>query len=486
MKPKKKTEKTEKTENPTATVDVTREFGDVLVSRIDPSPYQTRRDVREIEELAASITAHGIICPVTVRWMPGWRYELVAGHRRLAAARQVGLESVPAIILRDCSDREAAELCVVENMQRCDLTPLEEAHGIQALLDTGHTAQDVADRLGRSRQWVARRTNLLNLCEEVIEAVGDADDPMSLAPVAVLEAIAAMPEGVQRELLEGIADDYYHPTLANMTTLISKVMCDLKRAPFDTADCSACLSRTGAQPDLFDDGETSDLGRCLLKTCYDGKRKQAIQAKLDEIRDKDESAIVVSQHYAIRSEIPDVEPFYEFGRAKKGEKDAVKAWEIDADGAVEPIYLKRHDWTGANGSNGGAKAIQPTAQQKAEAKVCRYVELLINKAPSESGEHPFAGRKEAEILRIVAVTGTVHPMDFGEPSAWARAWNAMTHGEIEDALWKCVKPVLFRRVKYDTITRSGEAYQEAVAIARYVFEIGPDDLEQQAAAWNEK
>lgn len=141
------------------------------LSAIRPNPHQPRRRFSQegLEELAASIREKGLLQPLVVR-PKGEGYELVAGERRLRAAEMAGLKEVPALI-RDLTDQEAMEVALVENLQREDLTPLEEARGYQALLGLGLTQEEVAKRVGKARSTVANALRLLQLPEEVLEAL---------------------------------------------------------------------------------------------------------------------------------------------------------------------------------------------------------------------------------------------------------------------------------------------------------------------------
>lgn len=133
---------------------------------IDPNPRQPRKhfEPERLEELARSIQVHGILQPLVLTPRDG-RYMLVAGERRWRAARQVGLESVPAVVL-DLDDRQAAEISLVENLQRSDLNPMEEAEGIAQLMEQFDMTQDqAAQRLGRSRPALANSLRLLALGE---------------------------------------------------------------------------------------------------------------------------------------------------------------------------------------------------------------------------------------------------------------------------------------------------------------------------------
>ncbi|OPZ86399.1 MAG: Chromosome-partitioning protein Spo0J [bacterium ADurb.Bin429] len=136
----------------------------VPISAIAVNPYQPRRVFapEALEELAESIRQHGILQPLTVRPREGG-YELIAGERRLQAARRAGLAEVP-VMVRECDDREMLELALVENLQREDLNPMEAARSYQQLLDEfGMTQADVAARVGKSRPTVANTLRLLAL-----------------------------------------------------------------------------------------------------------------------------------------------------------------------------------------------------------------------------------------------------------------------------------------------------------------------------------
>jgi ParB family chromosome partitioning protein len=144
---------------------------EVAVGSISPNRLQPRKrfDPRTLAELTASIREKGITTPVIVR-RAGGGYELIAGERRWRAARQAGLKTVPALV-REASDREALELALVENLQREDLNPMEEAASYQLLLKE-MTQEELARRIGKDRATVANTVRLLKLPREIQEAVG--------------------------------------------------------------------------------------------------------------------------------------------------------------------------------------------------------------------------------------------------------------------------------------------------------------------------
>ncbi|HOC07149.1 MAG: ParB/RepB/Spo0J family partition protein [Bacillota bacterium] len=147
---------------------------EVPLADIIPNPHQPRRnfDQQALEELAQSISEHGLLQPIVVRPHFG-QYQLVAGERRFRAAKIAGLTSIPAVIM-ELTDRQLAEISLVENLQREDLNPLEEAHAYSRLLDEFNLTQEVlARRIGKSRSAIANTLRLLNLAPPVQAMVAD-------------------------------------------------------------------------------------------------------------------------------------------------------------------------------------------------------------------------------------------------------------------------------------------------------------------------
>lgn len=143
------------------------------IYKVEPNPEQPRQDFdeEELQALADSIAVHGIIQPLTVREMPNGYYQIIAGERRWRAARMANLSDVPAVII-EADDKKAMELALIENLQRQDLNPLEEALGYQTLMNEyGLTQEEAAGRVGKSRPAVANALRLLGLCPEVQERV---------------------------------------------------------------------------------------------------------------------------------------------------------------------------------------------------------------------------------------------------------------------------------------------------------------------------
>ncbi len=141
------------------------------IYKVEPNPDQPRQDFdeEELQALADSIGVHGVIQPLTVRQMPSGYYQIIAGERRWRAARLANLSEIPVVIV-EADDKKAMELALIENLQRQDLNPVEEALGYQALIEEyGLTQEEAAGRVGKSRPAVANSLRLLGLCPGVLE-----------------------------------------------------------------------------------------------------------------------------------------------------------------------------------------------------------------------------------------------------------------------------------------------------------------------------
>lgn len=236
----------------------------------------------QLEELAASIRDHGVLQPIIVRPLEdparSERYELVAGERRLLAAKIVGHASIPAVV-RQLTDEEVLEVQLIENLQRADLHPMEEAEGYAQLLKHGRAVEELHARFGKSVSYVYGRLKLLSLSEKCREAFYA--DKIS-ASIALL--LARIPnETLQNAALAEITGDgKWDPglTLAEAKQMIrERYMLRLAGAPFPTKDetlpggpCTTCPKRTGNQPELFEDVKGTDL--CTDPTCFEAKTRE--------------------------------------------------------------------------------------------------------------------------------------------------------------------------------------------------------------------
>ena len=141
------------------------------IYKVEPNPDQPRHDFdeEELQALSDSISVHGVLQPLTVRELPSGYYQIIAGERRWRAARMANLSEIPVVVI-EADDKKAMELALIENLQRQDLNPVEEALGYQTLIEEyGLTQEEAAAQVGKSRPAVANALRLLGLCPEVLE-----------------------------------------------------------------------------------------------------------------------------------------------------------------------------------------------------------------------------------------------------------------------------------------------------------------------------
>ena len=178
------------------------------ISQVEPGLNQPRKrfDPESLEDLAQSIRQHGIIQPLTVRRLPSGYYQIIAGERRWRAAKMADLAEVPAIII-EADDRKVMELGLIENLQREDLNPAEEARGYQMLMEEyGLTQDQVAERMGKSRPAIANTLRLLALTPEVLKLVED--DSLSAGHARALLALPSPKlqiEAAKKVVAEGLS-----------------------------------------------------------------------------------------------------------------------------------------------------------------------------------------------------------------------------------------------------------------------------------------
>ncbi len=147
----------------------------IPIDLVQRNPQQPRKHFgeEELAELASSIRAYGVLQPILVRPIAGGKYEIVAGERRWRAAQRAGLHAIPAVV-RDLDEVEVLEIAIIENVQRADLNPIEEAQGFQALIDRfGRTQEEIAEAVGKSRPHIANMLRLLKLPEDLQQMVRD-------------------------------------------------------------------------------------------------------------------------------------------------------------------------------------------------------------------------------------------------------------------------------------------------------------------------
>lgn len=261
----------------------------VPLSSLVESPTNPRQTFHGLEDLAASIKSVGLLSPLMVRENPGdaERFEIVFGHRRFRAAKMAGLEKVP-VDVRKLTDVQVMEAQLVENVQRNDIHPLEEAEAYQRLIGTaGYTADMLASKTGRTRSWVYARLKLLSLCAEARKAFVDGKLALS---VAVPLARVPTPK-LQAKAVERICGGEVWSARNAIEWLQNEFCVPLKTASFDKKDdmlvegapaCTACPKRSGSgTPGLFEDLQTpTDM--CTDTVCFAAKTRATWDAKAEK------------------------------------------------------------------------------------------------------------------------------------------------------------------------------------------------------------
>jgi ParB family chromosome partitioning protein len=175
---------------------------EISIDLIDSNPYQTRRRINEdaLQELAESIRVSGVVQPVVLRPQPGGRFQLVAGERRWLASKLAGKTSVPAVI-RELSNEQAMEITIIENLQREDLNPMEQARAFERLSrEFGLTQEEIATRTGKDRASIANFIRLLKLTGEIQELLETGE--LTLGHGKALCALAGFPDQLAKAVKE--------------------------------------------------------------------------------------------------------------------------------------------------------------------------------------------------------------------------------------------------------------------------------------------
>lgn len=244
------------------------------INEIIPNKEQPRKTFDEgaLQELADSITVHGVLQPLLVRPLLSGGYQLIAGERRWRASRMAGLKEVP-VIIRELSDSEAMEIAIIENLQREDLNPIEEAEGLQALIDKcDYTQEQVAVSVGKSRPAIANALRLLKLPEEVRQMTKDGE--ISAGHARAL--LAFDNQAIMYDVAKQIVSD----------KLTVRDVERLAKRPTKSADKKQTAKRRDSFYDEVELSLTEVLGRRVK--VYNGRSKGTLEIEfysLDDLKD---------------------------------------------------------------------------------------------------------------------------------------------------------------------------------------------------------
>ncbi len=255
------------------------DFKEIPIKKIKPSPNNYRKPTKEkMKELIESVKTKGVIQPILVRPLNGnGTFEIVAGHRRYTAALEAGLKVMPAIV-RKLSDEDALELQAIENNQREDPNPIENALVFKKLLDLGkHTIDTLADKIKRSVKHVTGRLNLLNLPKDAQKKI--LDEEILIGHAMLLTRLKNPAQ--QKELLERIIKDRL--SVKDAEYELKAFSYNIEHAVFDTAECEKCPYLSSNQALLFPDLKESS--ECMDSKCYFKKTKTHYELRFKELEE---------------------------------------------------------------------------------------------------------------------------------------------------------------------------------------------------------
>lgn len=478
--------------NTTATVQA------IPLDRIIPTPDNPRRidpNAPALAELAASIKARGQLQAGIGRPHPSaeGKIDLRAGSRRYHACRMAGLDTMLVSVL-DLTDAEAMEITVLENLQRSDLNPMEEAAGVQSLIDTGHPLEVIAADIGKPVSWVARRARLTKLSPAWRKLAIEHS-----LPAAHLELIARFSPEVQESARKKIGEYrltifFFGPqSLQELRQEMSELTRALRLAPWDVKDatllpkagaCASCQKRSSCSPLLFDPddfaGKTESPAddTCLDAACWTAKGEALKKRNGAELAVKYPNAIKVGSQdnwsYGYGSNVKDKPKVAEgeYTLVKEGTKGAVPGLMIDGDtaGAIVWVKLKGEK---AEKHEKSAKAKESGQPVTSLAERCAQLELRRKalaidhlRAAVDKAVAPENWRTDTA-LALLAVFGTDGRRDSRNVGDWTKLELLSKAGEqrrIERAV-EALAPVMSRRLVIYQTGQSADAWDEAKKIA---------------------
>ncbi len=488
----------------------------VAVHKIEPSKSNPRKVFNGIDELAASFLAKGVLQPLQLRPLDDGAFEIIFGERRWRAARKAGLETVPAVVRADLSEQDVALLRLAENVEREDLSPLEEADGYRDLQKRfAYTAEQLAARFNRSKSSIYAALKIAELGPAGRAALAKG---MLTASTALL--VARIPDGqlqaaAVKDLLEnGTEPVSYRGALDHIQR---HYMLQLKDAPFDTTSaelvpkagpCTTCPKRTGNQRELFADVTSTDV--CTDPPCYEKKKTALWQLRVSKAKETGQT--VLSQEQAKRA-FPYGQLAYDSEYVDLSERDyAVQKTykQVLAKDAPAPI-LARHPKTGElvelmkkedfNKFSTGKKVSVPRKLQKAKvgagtAAADNWKKRNAERQKAEKTRETVHAAVMAKLLAEVEKGGTsakfwrllATPLlrDWSRRAVVTRRWGARAPDKKVDAAIakmtdRQLRGLVFELVLVDDNLGDTPGIVEHVAAACKAFGIDADKIAAEVA-----
>lgn len=352
--------------------------GDVLPTKDNPRKF--KKVDPGLASLTASVKEKGVLQPVLVRRHPKkeGKYDLRAGARRLLACKAAGLPTIPAIVQK-MTDQEALEITITENLQRDDLTPLEEAAGVKSLLDHGWEVKAVAAQLGKSTEWVVRRARLCNLAGAWLKASLDVCSAVYPWTAGHFEVIARMNQDDQ-DTFNSDGHFWVDMSIGDLEKQVRDHTRLLAKAPWSLTDvtllkdrpaCNVCSENSACNPGLFGKYDNADLkdARCLRRKCWNSKMTAHSERRAEGAKEEHGRGVVLVKKLSRQSEAygPLVKKAVNetrVQRCKQSDKDAKPHMYIEGPTAGVIYYgkPKAPNVRSSSASNGAGRSTQDSTK----------------------------------------------------------------------------------------------------------------------------
>jgi ParB/RepB/Spo0J family partition protein len=501
----------------------------------DHSRMRTAKNNDGISELTESIKATGgVIQPIIVLPVNG-RYKIVAGARRLEATKGAGFKTIQASVLPENIDQETLKLITVtENLQREDLTPLEQAGDIKKLILAGNDVRNIAAKLGKSVSWVSRRANLNNLTKNWTQEI-ESGNNLKNWTIGHYELVARFDPDIQESILKQVKASYFtrYQDYKDFESLIGDYMFLLRRARWKLDDdtllpevgaCTACNKRSSRNPELFEDDLTEDKiranDRCLDADCWARKTRRFLENLLKEkceehpnlvkLRKDPYGGIPKGMEKIFRGAKSD----WNYEPSKKSDDDSVMAIVVDGKGAgtmkwVKPRVDKVESDTTGETSRDPDDPRTKLENRKRKHWGRRYSMILqaiqqrlddteFNELSCDGDEHakplpmgksyPLPNKifkDERGVMRLIAL-GAVIGTNNRSSGSWAKVWDLFEEiinfpkpGDVLLMLWQNIVPVLSERLRHHNGEQATLAIEDAKRMCE-VLEIDYETLEKTA------
>lgn len=449
----------------------------IKLSDISPNKWNSRSKINvktsANQELIASIKKVGVLQAICVR-PKGKKYQIIYGERRFTCAKAAGLDKIPATV-RDLDDKESRELTIIENMEREDLTPLEEAQGIQELISKKWDIKEIADQLGRSPEWVFRRSRITNLSDKWKAAIQEEDSDVFGASANKLAIISRLRQEDQDAFLDEASYEFKTMTVKDVEQETEYYSLELVNAPWDLKDsslhpeagsCADCTNRSACTPGLFDqfsdDEKTvSKKDRCLNNVCWRQKTEIFAKGKIEELK-KEHKNLGFVVDFRVKSKYQVSPQYQEFSikKSSKTAKGSIPIVKITETGISPVNYYKLESWATpaktkstapkkkADGTPTAAAVKERTAKLKKrrDALVMANIKKTLEKAKLddlkiEIDELPFV------LIKMAAAFGTKTKYGDSHKKMWKDFETKDTNSSWH-SLWEDIRPELSSHLIY--------------------------------------